>query len=659
MAILPSSGKPTASQVVAWAKWMANNRRGVDIDGRYGYQCWDLPNYIFERYWGFRTWGNANAMARRSNYPDTSWKIYANTPSFVPKPGDVAVWTYGWAGHTAIVVGPSDTNRFRCVDQNWYGANQYRGSVAAYVNHDYSGRGGSLYFVRPPYKAEPKPKPKPKPTPKPSTPPKDSNTTTKPSTPTTTPTETKTVVKDVKEIKFTVDDIETNYPTFIPHRIAQGKDRGRSPKKVLIRDAGTMCSVLDLYTTRRKYIRDAELPHYYIDRNYIWQPRYEQIEVPSAPDCLVIEVCGDYSDSQNDFILNEIHAMNYLIGRMKFHSIPMKKSSFTIESEYWRTILEHGAWNTVTKGKPSKKVEDKTIEALINLYQNREKLLNDIPSDKITKRKIKVEVPKDDKTTSSSDNKSSTSTNTSTSKPTTSTTKTTTTVKKKQPTVTVVYSKYTYNNALNIQMARAPQVNYGSGWYNASRSATSAAMNNATIWNNSKMRYQMLNLGKYQGIPVSKLNQILKGKGTLSGQGQAFSDGCKKYNINEIYLIAHAFLESGYGTSNFASGRYGAYNYFGIGAYDSNPNYAMTLAKSYGWTTPAKAIIGGAKFVRKGYIDNGQQTLYRMRWNPQSPGTHQYATDINWCKHQANTIYNLYSQIGMKGEYFIRDRYKS
>lgn len=36
MAILPSSGKPTASQVAEWAKWMANNRRGVNIDGRYG-----------------------------------------------------------------------------------------------------------------------------------------------------------------------------------------------------------------------------------------------------------------------------------------------------------------------------------------------------------------------------------------------------------------------------------------------------------------------------------------------------------------------------------------------------------------------------------------------------------------------------------------------
>lgn len=648
MAILPSSGKPTASQVAEWAKWLARNRKGVNVDGMYGYQCWDLPNYIFNRYWGFRTWGNANAMAYRNQYP-AGFKIYANTSKFVPKPGDIAVYTGGTYGHTNVVVGPSTTTYFTAVDQSWSPVSAAYGSGALLVKHSYSdGPGGVRYFVRPPYKAEPK-KPKPKPT-EPDKP-KDNNTgtTSKPSA-TEEAKEVKTILKDVKEIKFTIDDVETNFPAFIPHRIAKGKDRGRSPKKVLIRDAGTMCSVLDLYTTRRKYIRTSELPHYYIDRNYIWQSRYEQIEVPSAPDCLVIEVCGDYSDSKNDFILNEIHAMIYLIGRMKFHSIPMKQSSFIIESEYWRTILEHGAWNTVTKGQPSKKVEDKTIEALINLYQNREKLLNDIPSDKVSKRKIKVEVSKDDETTSTSNDKPK-DTNTSTSK--------TTSVKKKQPTVTVVYSKYTYNNALNIQMARAPQVNYGSGWYNASRSATSAAMNNAKIWNNSKMRYQMLNLGKYQGIPVSKLNQILKGKGTLSGQGQAFADGCKKYNINEIYLIAHAFLESGYGTSNFASGRYGAYNYFGIGAYDSNPNYAMTLAKSYGWTTPAKAIIGGAKFVRRGYIDNGQQTLYRMRWNPQSPGTHQYATDINWCKHQANTIYNLYSQIGMKGEYFIRDRYKS
>ena len=77
-------------------------------------------------------------------------------------------------------------------------------------------------------------------------------------------------------------------------------------------------------------------------------------------------------------------------------------------------------------------------------------------------------------------------------------------------------------------------------------------------------------------------------------------------------------LESGNGTSNFASGRYGVYNYFGIGAYDNNPNNAISFARGRGWTTPAKAIIGGAKFVRQDYINKGQNTLYRMRWNPKT-----------------------------------------
>ena len=35
---LPSSGKPTASDVVEWAKWLAKNNKGVNIDGFAGYQ---------------------------------------------------------------------------------------------------------------------------------------------------------------------------------------------------------------------------------------------------------------------------------------------------------------------------------------------------------------------------------------------------------------------------------------------------------------------------------------------------------------------------------------------------------------------------------------------------------------------------------------------
>ena len=65
-------------------------------------------------------------------------------------------------------------------------------------------------------------------------------------------------------------------------------------------------------------------------------------------------------------------------------------------------------------------------------------------------------------------------------------------------------------------------------------------MNPNTIWNSSTQRYQMLDLGKYQGISVSKLNKILKVKALYLDKVKAFADGCKKYNVNEIYLIAHA-----------------------------------------------------------------------------------------------------------------------
>ncbi|MBA9941682.1 CHAP domain-containing protein, partial [Ralstonia insidiosa] len=84
----PKKRKPTASEVAAWARSRIGKR--LDIDGRGGAQCWDLPNYIFGRYWGFWTNGNAIHMAWY-RYPK-GFKFYRNTPNFIPKPGDMAVW---------------------------------------------------------------------------------------------------------------------------------------------------------------------------------------------------------------------------------------------------------------------------------------------------------------------------------------------------------------------------------------------------------------------------------------------------------------------------------------------------------------------------------------------------------------------------------------
>ena len=65
-----------------------------------------------------------------------------------------------------------------------------------------------------------------------------------------------------------------------------------------------------------------------------------------------------------------------------------------------------------------------------------------------------------------------------------------------------------------------------------------------------------------------------------------------------------------------------------------------------------KAIIGGAKFIGKDYIKAGQNTLYKMRWNPDHPATHQYATDINWANANAQYLKQLYNEIKAVGKYF-------
>lgn len=595
-------------------------------------QCWDLPNYILKRYWGFITWGNANAMAQKSNYRGYDFKIYRNTRDFIPKPGDFAVWANSNPGHVAIVLGPSTKSFFYSADQNWYTANS-TGSACYRIKHPYDGGPGGMvtHFVRPPYKAE-------------------SATSAKPNTPTKDDEEkapTKKEWKDVKEITVSATEFKPKYPEFIYHFIAMGNVRTKKPKGMTVRNAHTMSSVSDMYIDRKKYKKEREYPHFYIDRNHIWAPRRIEYEVPSDPDNIVLEVCEDLSASKADFILNEIHAMIFGISQMDMFKIEIKRSNLNVDPKIWRTMWEHVNWDMVVKGMPKKEIYDKLEVALLNLYKQREDLLTELTKENNENSKIRVEVKNKnrDNVNSSTSRDDSTSSSSHTSGSTT-------------PKVTVAYSNYTFNRAVNIQVNVNPQINYGNGWYRASYSQTLNAMNSLDIWNSGVQKYQMLNLGKYQGVPVSKLNQILRGKGTLSGQGEAFAYACKKYQLNEIYLIAHAFLESGYGRSNYASGRYGIYNYFGIGAYDWNPNYSITLARNRGWTTPAKGIIGGAKFVRQDFIDKGQQTLYRMRWNPQHPGTHQYATDVRWAQHQATTIYNLYHDIGLRGLYFLRDKYK-
>lgn len=196
-----------------------------------------------------------------------------------------------------------------------------------------------------------------------------------------------------------------------------------------------------------------------------------------------------------------------------------------------------------------------------------------------------------------------------------------------------------------------------------------------------KEMYQFLDLRYYTGLTSSSLNTILKGKGILEGQGSAFVDGSKSAGINEVYLIAHALLETGNGGSQLANGfwynpdtdkilPYGSegedgfvkvYNMFGIGAIDSAPvGGGVRYAYKEGWTTPAKAIVGGAQWIGKSYINSEtrqQYTLYTMKWNNYD-NTHQYATDIGWALKQTNQMYNIYSQNDYSSLRFVLPQYR-
>jgi len=190
-------------------------------------------------------------------------------------------------------------------------------------------------------------------------------------------------------------------------------------------------------------------------------------------------------------------------------------------------------------------------------------------------------------------------------------------------------------------------------WQNANKADVNAYLNPNNFSIDTKDYFQFIKLSQPAYLNAAEVNQkILYGKGILANKGQSFIDAAQQYNVNEIYLISHSFLETGNGKSALANGvEYNGkivYNMYGYGAYDSCP-VTCGAQKAYenGWFTPEAAIIGGAKLISQEYIYNGtfqQDTLYKMRWNPVVTW-HQYATDIAWAYKQVNSIYNLYQLI--------------
>lgn len=224
-----------------------------------------------------------------------------------------------------------------------------------------------------------------------------------------------------------------------------------------------------------------------------------------------------------------------------------------------------------------------------------------------------------------------------------------TTTKKLEENIKTYYGIST-TEAFNMQVGRGAKIQKNGKWVTATSNEIKQYFMPSQE-NINKYKFQFLNLASLAGISQAEAKAYLSNKGILSGKEATFIEAAKANNINEIYLMAHACLETGNGTSQLATGvSYKGkvvYNMFGIGAVDSNPvGKGAEYAYNMGWTTPESAIMGGAHFISTTYINNypfNQDTLYEMRWNPASPGYHQYATDIAWATKQAAWMEKIYA----------------
>ena len=101
--------------------------------------------------------------------------------------------------------------------------------------------------------------------------------------------------------------------------------------------------------------------------------------------------------------------------------------------------------------------------------------------------------------------------------------------------------------------------------------------------------------------------------------------------------------------SGAVSGLEGLYNYYNQGAYAHDGRSAITngllYAREKGWTSRFKALVGGAEYIGKNYINVGQNTLYYEKFDfVGTPYTHQYMTNILAPSSEAANVAKGYTE---------------
>lgn len=120
----------------------------------------------------------------------------------------------------------------------------------------------------------------------------------------------------------------------------------------------------------------------------------------------------------------------------------------------------------------------------------------------------------------------------------------------------------------------------------------------------------------------------------LYGKGAAFIQAANESGYNPVYLLAHAAVESGWGTSYLAVSRG---NMYGIGAFDSDPDAALNMGDSID-----QGIVSGSIWINDNFYEGrGTITLQQMK-------DANYASNPDWAydiTQIVNTSYRILENI--------------
>lgn len=165
--------------------------------------------------------------------------------------------------------------------------------------------------------------------------------------------------------------------------------------------------------------------------------------------------------------------------------------------------------------------------------------------------------------------------------------------------------------------------------------------------------FQFLPLRSQTHYTDTQLHSYLKNQGYSSSplvrSENAFTQSQGKEGVNGLLLFAMGLHESAYGMSKFSKT---CNNFFGRGAFDSNPSNACA---SYGFSTAYDGIMAQAHFLNTVYLDVTWWTYAGAHLGNKESGLNvYYASDPDWGKKIASHAFNIDRFLGNKDFQYYR-----